>query len=123
MAITQKLREIGGIINSTDLNFDKEYSQVETIADRNNIPSERLTQGFWCAVSENGVVYEYNKRNDLVTASTEERYFGINDGDLPNIPYVVDGDPTSGVLLNAKYICRADGRDNNWKYTFIFFFY
>lgn len=62
-------------------------------------------------------MYEYNKRNDLVTASTEERYFGINDGDLPNIPYVVDGDPTSGVLLNAKYICKADGRDNNWKYT------
>lgn len=135
MAITQKLREIGGIINSTDLNynfnrmaedlqlavegviFDKEYSQVETIADRNNIPSDRLTQGFWCAVSENGVVYEYNKRNDLVTASAEKRYFGINDGDLPNIPYVVDGDPTSGVLLNAKYICKADGRDNNWKYT------
>lgn len=135
MAVTQKLREIGGIINSTDLNynfnrmaedlqlavegviFDKDYSQVETIADRNNIPSERLVQGFWCAVSENGIVYEYNKRNDLVTASASERYFGINDGDLPDVPYIVDGDPTSGVLLNAKYICKADGRDNNWKYT------
>lgn len=134
MAITQKLREIGGIINSTDLNynfnrmaedlqlavegvvFDKEYSQVETIADRNNIPSDRLTQGFWCAVSENGVVYEYNKRDDLITASTEERYFGPNDNDLPSVPYIKDGDPSSGILLNAKYICKA-GKDANWQYN------
>ena len=134
MAITQKLREIGGIINSTDLNynfnrmaedlqlavegvvFDKEYPQVETIADRNNIPSDRLTQGFWCAVSENGVVYEYNKRDDLITASTEERYFGPNDNDLPSVPYIKDGDPSSGILLNAKYICKA-GKDANWQYN------
>ena len=134
MAITQKLREIGGIINSTDLNynfnrmaedlqlavegviFDKDYSQVETMADRNAIPEDRLTQGLWCAVAENGIVYEYNKRNDLITASSQVRYFGPDNNDLPNIPYIKDGDPSSGILLNAKYICKA-GKDANWQYN------
>lgn len=134
MAITQKLREIGGIINSTDLNynfdrmqedlqlavegvvFNDAHSQVETIADRNAIPESDLTQGLWVAVSENGVVYEYNTRQDVIIAG-EKRSFGITDGDLPAIPYRIEGDPYSGVLIGACYVCKADSRDADWKYT------
>ena len=134
MAITQKLREIGGIINSTDLNynfnrmqedlqlavegvvFNDAHSQVETIADRNAIPESDLTQGLWVAVSENGIVYEYNTRQDLAIAG-EKRSFGITDGDLPAIPYRIEGDPYSGVLIGACYVCKADSRDADWKYT------
>ena len=134
MAITQKLREIGGIINSTDLNynfnqmqedlqlavegvvFNDAHSQVETIADRNAIPESDLTQGLWVAVSENGVVYEYNTHQDVIIAG-EKRSFGITDGDLPAIPYRIEGDPYSGVLIGACYVCKADSRDADWKYT------
>ena len=134
MAITQKLREIGGIINSTDLNynfnqmqedlqlavegvvFNDAHSQVETIADRNAVPESDLTQGLWVAVSENGVVYEYNTHQDVIIAG-EKRSFGITDGDLPAIPYRIEGDPYSGVLIGACYVCKADSRDADWKYT------
>lgn len=134
MAITQKLREIGGIINSTDLNynfdrmqedlqlavegvvFKDKYAQVETIADRNAIPESDLVQGLWVAVSENGVVYEYNTRQDLAIAG-EKRSFGIAAGDLPAIPYRIEGDLYSGVLIGACYVCKADSRDADWKYT------
>ena len=134
MAITQKLREIGGIINSTDLNynfnrmqedlqlavegvvFNDAHSQVETIADRNAIPESDLVQGLWVAVSENGVVYEYNTRQDLAIAG-EKRSFGITAGDLPAIPYRIEGDLYSGVLIGACYVCEADSRDAGWKYT------
>lgn len=135
MAITQKLREIGGIINSTDLNynfnrmqedlqlavegviFKDPYTQLETIKDRNSIPESELVQGMWVAVSENGVVYEYNKKYDkLVTRPF--RQFGITKGDLPEIPYRIDGDEGSGPMLNACYVCEADDRDTyDWKYT------
>lgn len=136
MAITQKLREIGGIVNSTDLNynfnrmqedlqlavegvvFKDKYSQLETIEERNKIPEVDLVQGLWVAVSETGVVYEYNTSQDVRTA-IPARYFGLTDGDLPDIPYRIDGDASSGVLINAWYICRANSRDANWQYTSI----
>lgn len=136
MAITQKLREIGGIVNSTDLNynfnrmqedlqlavegvvFKDKYSQLETIEERNRIPEADLVQGLWVAVSETGVVYEYNTSQDVRTA-IPARYFGLTDGDLPDIPYRIDGDASSGVLINAWYICRANSRDANWQYTSI----
>ena len=72
--LTQDLRDIGGIINSTDLNynfkrmqedlqlavegvvFDERYAMVEFMKDRNAIPTEDLAQGLWVSVSENGVV-------------------------------------------------------------------
>ena len=136
MAITQKLREIGGIINSTDLNynFDRmqedlklavegviitdKYAQLENIADRNNIPESDLVQGLWVAVSENGIVYEYNTHsgieNDIVTP---HRKFGPDDGDLPEIPYKEEGNPDSGILIGACYECWVDDRDHDWKYT------
>lgn len=134
MAITQKLREIGGIINSTDLNynfdrmqedlqlavegviFKDEYAQLETIADRNAIPEADLVQGLWVAVSENGVVYEYNVKDDVITVEPH-REFGLSVGDLPNTPYRISGDPYSGILINACYVCKADSRDTNWQYT------
>ena len=134
MAITQKLREIGGIVNSTDLNynfdrmqedlqlavegviFKDKYAQLETIAERNAIPESDLVQGLWAAISENGIVYEYDRSQDLAKVDTP-RYFGVTDGDLPDIPYRIDGDASSGMLLRAWYICRADSRDADWKYT------
>ena len=135
MAITQKLREIGGIINSTDLNynfnrmqedlqlavegviFKDPYTQVETIKDRNSIPEADRVQGMWVAVSENGVVYEYNRKYDtLVTRPFRE--FGPEKGDLPEIPFRIDGDEGSGPMLNACYVCSVDDRDTyDWKYT------
>lgn len=135
MAITQKLREIGGIINSTDLNynfdrmqedlmlavegvvFKDKYAQLETIAERNAIPEEDLVQGLWCAVSENGIVYEYNTRDDLAIANTDKRSFGVTTGDLPEVPYRTEGDASSGVLVGACYVCEADSREARWKYT------
>ena len=134
MAITQKLREIGGIINSTDLNynfkriqedlrlavegvlFSEKYSQLETIADRNAIPEADLKPGLWVAVSENGFVYEYNTKDD-VTILPEKREFGINLKDLPDIPFRIDEDQTSGTAFDICYVCKADSRDANWKYT------
>lgn len=133
MAITQKLREIGGIINSTDLNynfnkmqedlqlavegviFNDAYSQLDTIADRNNIPSSDLITGLWVAVAETGIVYEYNSERDSYT--TTHRNFGIGYNDLPDIPYRIEGDPTSGVMLNAIYVCQANDSNSNWQYT------
>lgn len=134
MAITQKLREIGGIINSTDLNynfkrlqedlmlavegviFSEKYSQLETIADRNAIPEADLKPGLWVAVSENGYVYEYNVKDDI-TILPEKREFGINLKDLPDIPFRIDGDQTSGTAFNVCYVCNADSKDANWQYT------
>lgn len=134
MAITQKLREIGGIINSTDLNynfkrlqedlrlavegvlFSEKYSQLETIADRNAIPEVDLKPGLWVAVSENGFVYEYNVKDD-VKILPEKREFGINLNDLPDIPFRIDGDQTSGTAFDICYVCKADSRDANWQYT------
>ena len=135
MAITQKLRDIGGIINSTDLNynfnrmqedlqlavegviFKDPYTQLETIKDRNSIPESELVQGMWVAVSENGVVYEYNKKWDTLVAKPF-REFGPEIGDLPEIPYRIDGDEGSGPKLYACYVCKVDDRDTyDWKYT------
>ena len=135
MAITQKLREIGGIINSTDLNynfnrmqedlqlavegviFKDPYTQVETIKDRNSIPEADRVQGMWVAVSENGVVYEYNRKYDTLVARPF-REFGPEKGDLPEIPFRIDGDEGSGPMLNACYVCSVDDRDTyDWKYT------
>ena len=135
MAITQKLRDIGGIINSTDLNynfnrmqedlqlavegviFKDPYTQLETIKDRNSIPEADLVQGMWVAVSENGVVYEYNKQFDTLAAKPY-RKFGPTDGDLPEMPFRIDGDEGSGPMHYACYVCNADDRDTyNWKYT------
>lgn len=133
MAITQKLREIGGIINSTDLNynfkrlqedlrlavegvlFSEKYSQLETIADRNAIPEADLKPGLWVAVSENGYVYEYNVKDD-VTILPEKREFGKGN-DLPDIPFRIDGDQTSGTAFDICYVCKADNRDDNWQFT------
>lgn len=133
MAITQKLREIGGIINSTDLNynfkrlqedlrlavegvlFSEKYSQLDTIADRNAIPEADLKPGLWVAVSENGYVYEYNVKDD-VTILPEKREFGKGN-DLPDIPFRIDGDQTSGTAFDICYVCKADIRDDNWQYT------
>lgn len=133
MAITQKLRDIGGIINSTDLNynfkrlqedlrlavegvlFSEKYSQLETIADRNAIPETDLKPGLWVAVSENGYVYEYNVKDD-VTILPEKREFGKGN-DLPDIPFRIDGDQTSGAVFDICYVCKADSRDDNWQYT------
>lgn len=133
MAITQKLREIGGIINSTDLNynfkrlqedlrlavegvlFSEKYSQLETIADRNAIPEADLKPGLWVAVSENGYVYEYNVKDD-VTILPEKREFGKGN-DLPDIPFRIDGDQTSGTAFDICYVCQADDRDDNWQFT------
>ncbi len=132
MAITQELREIGGIINSTDLNynfnriqeelqlavegvvFKDGYSQIETIAERNAISADILCPGLWVAVSESGMVYEYDATRDTMTV--QKRYFGINDGDLPEIPYRIEGNPASGESVNAVYVCRADSKEVNWKY-------
>lgn len=134
MAITQKLRDIGGIINSTDLNynfkriqedlrlavegviFSEKYSQLETIADRNAIPETDLQPGLWVAVSETGVVYEYNVKNDVIILP-EKREFGIGLKDLPDIPFRIDGDQTSGTAFDICYVCKADSRDANWQYT------
>lgn len=134
MAITQKLRDIGGIINSTDLNynfkriqedlrlavegviFSEKYSQLETIADRNSIPEADLQPGLWVAVSENGFVYEYNVKDDIKILP-EKREFGINLNDLPDIPFRIDGDQTSGTAFDICYVCKADSRDANWQYT------
>ena len=133
MAITQKLREIGGIINSTDLNynfnrmqedlqlavegvvFNEKYSQVETMADRNTIPEHNLTAGLWVAVSENGRVYEYNTKQDI-TFSIINRDFGLS-GDLPLVPYIIEGEASSGIAFDSKYTCDANSRDLDWKYT------
>lgn len=133
MAITQKLREIGGIINSTDLNynfkrlqedlrlavegvlFSEKYSQLDTIADRNAIPEADLKPGLWVAVSENGYVYEYNVKDD-VAILPEKREFGKGN-DLPDIPFRIDGDQTSGTAFDICYVCKADIRDDNWQYT------
>lgn len=133
--LTQDLRDIGGVINSTDLNynfkrmqedlqlavegvvFDERYAMVETIKDRNNIPAEDLTQHLWVAVSENGVVYEYNQRDDIVVVEPF-REFGIGLPDLPEVPYRVDGDAFSGPLIGACYVCKCDDRDTyDWKFT------
>ena len=134
MTITQDLRKIGGTINSTDLNYNFDriiedlqlavegvvfkdgYTVAETIKERNSYPKEVLVQGLWVAVSETGIIYEYNKKNDVRISDTI-RYFGINEGDLPDIPYRIDGDPSSGILLNACYVCNADSKDSNWSYT------
>lgn len=135
MAITQKLREIGGIINSTDLNynfnrmqedlqlavegvvFKDPYTQVETIKDRNSIPEADRVQGMWVAVSENGIVYEYNRKYDTLVARPF-REFGPEKGDLPEIPFRIDGDEGSGPLLSACYVCSVDDGDTyDWKYT------
>jgi len=135
MAITQKLREIGGIINSTDLNynfnrmqedlqlavegviFKDPYTQVETIKDRNSIPEADRVQGMWVAVSENGVVYEYNRKYDTLVARPF-REFGPEKGDLPEIPFRIDGDEDSGPMLSACYVCSVDDGDTyDWKYT------
>ena len=135
MAITQKLREIGGIINSTDLNynfnrmqedlqlavegvvFKDPYTQVETIKDRNSIPEADRVQGMWVAVSENGVVYEYNRKYDTLVARPF-REFGPEKGDLPEIPFRIDGDEGSGPMLSACYVCSVDDGDTyDWKYT------
>lgn len=133
MAATQKLREIGGIINSTDLNynfkriaedlqlavegviFSDKYSQVETIADRNNIPESELKPGLWVAVSDNGIVYEYNKKNDI-TILSEKREFGKGN-DLPEVPYRIDNDASSGIAFDICYVCTADSEDSNWQFT------
>ena len=133
--LTQDLRDIGGIINSTDLNynfkrmqedlqlavegvvFDERYAMVEFIKDRNAIPTEDLAQGLWVSVSENGVVYEYQKRDDVVVVEPY-REFGIGLPDLPDIPYRIDGDAFSGPLIGACYVCKCDDRDTyDWKYT------
>lgn len=133
--LTQDLRDIGGIINSTDLNynfkrmqedlqlavegvvFDERYAMVEFMKDRNAIPTEDLTQGLWVSVSENGVVYEYQKRDDVVVVEPY-REFGIGLPDLPDIPYRIDGDAFSGPLIGACYVCKCDDRDTyDWKYT------
>lgn len=133
--LTQDLRDIGGVINSTDLNynfkrmqedlqlavegvvFDERYAMVETIKDRNNIPAEDLTEHLWVAVSENGVVYEYNQRDDVVVVEPF-REFGIGLPDLPEVPYRVDGDSFSGPLIGACYVCKCDDRDTyDWKFT------
>lgn len=132
MAITQKLREIGGIINSTDLNynfnrmqedlqlavegvvFKDKYSEVETMTDRNNIPAHELIPGLWVAVAENGRVYEYSTRYDIAI-NGEIRNFGLT-GDIPAIPYRVEGDPSSGIFFNAGYVCNANDRTSDWKY-------
>lgn len=134
MAITQKLREIGGIINSTDLNynfkrmqedlalavegviFSEKYSQVETLADRNAIPNDELVQGLWVAVAESGMVYEYNKKTD-VKILPEVREFGINAGDLPEVPYRINNDATSGIAFDICYVCKAGGEKVNWQYV------
>lgn len=134
MIITQDLRKIGGTINSTDLNYNFDriiedlqlavegvvfkdgYTIAKTIKERNSYPKEVLVQGLWVAVSETGIIYEYNKKNDVRISDTI-RYFGINEGDLPDIPYRIDGDPSSGILLNACYVCNADSKDSNWSYT------
>ncbi len=133
MAITQKLRDIGGIINSTDLNynfkriqedlqlavegvtFSEKYSQLETIADRNSIPEADLKPGLWVAVSENGIVYEYNEKDD-VEILPEKREFGKGN-DLPDIPFRIDGDQTSGTAFDICYVCKADNKEDNWQYT------
>lgn len=133
--LTQDLRDIGGIINSTDLNynfkrmqedlqlavegvvFDERYAMVEFMKDRNAIPTEDLAQGLWVSVSENGVVYEYQKRDDVVVVEPY-REFGIGLPDLPDIPYRIDGDAFSGPLIGACYVCKCDDRDTyDWKYT------
>ena len=133
--LTQDLRDIGGVINSTDLNynfkrmqedlqlavegvvFDERHAMVETIKDRNNIPVEDLTQHLWVSVSENGVVYEYNQRDDVVVVGPF-REFGIGLPDLPEVPYRVDGDAFSGPLIGACYVCKCDDRDTyDWKFT------
>lgn len=133
--LTQDLRDIGGIINSTDLNynfkrmqedlqlavegvvFDERYAMVEFMEDRNAIPTEDLAQGLWVSVSENGVVYEYQKRDDVVVVEPY-REFGIGLPDLPDIPYRIDGDAFSGPLIGACYVCKCDDRDTyDWKYT------
>ena len=133
--LTQDLRDIGGIINSTDLNynfkrmqedlqlavegvvFDERYAMVEFMKDRNAIPTEDLAQGLWVSVSENGVVYEYQKRDDVVVVEPY-REFGIGLPDLPDIPYRIDGDSFSGPLIGACYVCKCDDRDTyDWKYT------
>ena len=133
--LTQDLRDIGGIINSTDLNynfkrmqedlqlavegvvFDERYAMVEFMKDRNALPTEDLAQGLWVSVSENGVVYEYQKRDDVVVVEPY-REFGIGLPDLPDIPYRIDGDAFSGPLIGACYVCKCDDRDTyDWKYT------
>lgn len=135
MAITQELREIGGIINSTDLNynfnrmqedlqlavegvvFKDPYTQLETIKDRNSIPVSELTQGMWVAVSENGKVYEYSTKWDSLVMRPF-RKFGPEAGDLPEVPYRIDGDQVSGPMIYACYVCEVDDRDvYDWKYT------
>ena len=133
MSKIQKIRKIGGIINSTDLNYNFDrmqedlqlavegvifkdgYSQVDTISDRNNIPQNVLIPGLWVAVAETGMVYEYDaKYSALINGETRE--FGMS-GDLPEIPYIVPGDETSGIFLNAGYVCQIDRKDAEWKYS------
>ena len=71
----------------------------------------------WVAVSENGVVYEYNRKYDTLVARPF-REFGPEKGDLPEIPFRIDGDEGSGPMLSACYVCSVDDRDTyDWKYN------
>lgn len=131
--VTQKLRNIGGIINSTDLNYNFDriqedlqlavegvifndlYASVETMADRNAIPESALVTGFWVCVSENGRVYEWTNKHD-VKFEGEKRYFGIEEGDVPAIPRETIGDDNSDIAFNVPYVCNCNDESSDWKY-------